>query len=270
MSSAFDWIVSPWQAPLLGRGGLIAVIVGSAAAAAGCWVLLRDLPFAAESMSHGMFPGLIGAALLGVPLALGGLVGLAVSAAVIWTARRFIAEESHAVAIAIVPMLGLGAILALSGPVPPGTGNALFGDILATDAKDLVAAITVAVLIALALHRFHWRLLAAGVGGSRLAADALVLAMLAFATAAAARSLGALLAVALIIGPPVAARRLFSRSSSMVIASAAIAAVAVAVGVEAAWHLDVAAGPAIAICAIIPAAAAAAVRPASSLLTALR
>jgi ABC-type Mn2+/Zn2+ transport system permease subunit len=44
----------------------------------------------------------------------------------------------------------------------------------------------------------------------------------------------------------------------MIIAAAAIAVASVAVGVEASWHLDLAAGPTIAFCAIIPAAFASA------------
>ena len=254
MHSALTWITEPWQAPLLARGGIVAMLTGAAAAAIGCWVLLRDLPFAAESLSHGMFPGLVAAALLGLPIALGGIAGLGLSAFAIFAARRFIAEENHAVAIAIVPMLGLGAILALSGPVPAGTGSALFGDVLSTDRADLIGAVFVTAGVGFALYRLHWRLLASGIAGKTLSADAIVLFLLAIATAAAARSLGALLAVALIVGPAAAARRLTRRAGAMVATAALISILSVAIGVEASWHLDVSTGPAIAISAILPAA----------------
>jgi len=258
MPAALDWILQPWQAPVLARGGLIAMLTGAAAAAIGCWVLLRDLPYAAESLSHGMFPGLVAAAILGIPVAVGGLGGLAVAAIAIYASRRWVTEENHSVSIAILPMLGLGAILALSGPIPPGTGNALFGDVLATGDVDLLAAVAVVTAVAIVLYRLHWRLLAAGLQGSGINADAIVLILLAVATAAAAHGLGALLAVALIIGPAAAARRFSNRAGQMIIAAAAIAVASVAVGVEASWHLDLAAGPTIAFCAIIPAAFASA------------
>ena len=256
MHSALHWIAEPWQAPLLARGGMVAMLTGAAAAAIGCWVLLRDLPFAAESLSHGMFPGLVGAALLGIPIMLGGLIGLGLSAAAIFLARRFISEESHSVAIAIIPLLGLGAIMALSGPIPAGTGSALFGDVLSTSTADLALALTVAVTVSLALYRLHWRLLSSGLQGASVSADGIILVLLAIATAAAAIGLGALLAVALIIGPAAAAQRLYTRASSMIIMASVIAVASVAIGIELSWHLDVATGPAIAVSAIVPAALA--------------
>jgi ABC-type Mn2+/Zn2+ transport system permease subunit len=237
------------------------MLTGAAAASIGCWVLLRDLPYAAESLSHGMFPGLVAAAILGIPMALGGLAGLLVAGVAIYASRRWVTEENHSVSIAILPMLGLGAILALSGPIPPGTGSALFGDVLATADVDLVAALAVVGAVFFVLHRFHWRLLSSGIQGSGINADAIVLGLLAIATAAAAHGLGALLAVALIIGPAAAARKLSDRAGQMIMVAASISVASVAVGVEASWHLDLATGPTIAVCAIIPPAIVAALNP---------
>jgi manganese/iron transport system permease protein len=208
-----------------------------------------------------MFPGLIAAAILGIPMALGGLTGLAIAGLAIYASRRWVTEENHSVSIAILPMLGLGAVLALSGPIPPGTGSALFGDVLATSDVDLAAAVAVVATVALVLHRLHWRLLSSGLQGSGVNADAIVLVLLAVATAAAAHGLGALLAVALIIGPAAAAKSLSTRSGQMILTAAGTAVISVAIGVEASWHLDLATGPTIAFCAIIPAAVAAAISP---------
>ena len=262
MQNAFQWVLDPWQSPLVARGGLVAILVGASAGAIGCWVILRDLPYAAESLSHGMFPGLVGAALLGLPIALGGLIGLIIAAGSITAARRWVTEDGHAVAVAITPLLGLGAILALSGPVPPGIGDSLFGDVLAANGADLAAALALAPLLLIVLHGSHWRLLAAGISGRKTRLmDGLLLCLLAVATAAAARSLGALLAVAMIIGPAAAARRLTVRAAPMLWTAALIAGLSAAVGIEVSWHADLATGPTIAICAIIPAGVLAIVKP---------
>ena len=82
MNEAIDWITAPLNSPMLARGGAVAVLVGACAAAIGCWVILRDLPYAAESLSHGMFPGLVAAAILGIPTVIGGL-----AAVVLWSQR---------------------------------------------------------------------------------------------------------------------------------------------------------------------------------------
>ena len=47
----------------------------------------------------------------------------------------------------------------------------------------------------------------------------------------------------------------------MILLAAGMAILSVTIGVEASWHLDIATGPAIALCAIIPAAIAAGIMP---------
>jgi zinc/manganese transport system permease protein len=262
MPAPFQWLLDPWQSAIVGPGAAVTVVVGASAAAIGCWVLLRDLPYAAESLSHGMFPGLVAASLLGVPIAIGGIAGLAVAAAAITAARRWVSPDNHSVAVAITPLLGLGAILALSGPVPPGVGDALFGDVLAADTTDLLTALVLTPVLLVLLRAAHWRLLASGVRSSDSSRiDTLVICLLVVATAMAAGSLGALLAVALIIGPASAAERMALRASRILWLAASIAALSAVVGIEVAWHAGIAAGPTIAICAIIPAAASALLLP---------
>ena len=97
MPAPLQWLLDPWQSAIVGPGGAVTLVVGASAAAIGCWVLLRDLPYAAESLSHGMFPGLVAASLLGIPIAVGGLAGLALAAAAITAARRWVSPDNHAV-----------------------------------------------------------------------------------------------------------------------------------------------------------------------------
>ena len=208
MLAAVQWLTEPWGSELVLRGSLAAAIAGAAAAAVGCWVSLRDLPYAAESLSHGMFPGIIAATLLGLPIALGGLGGLLLAALAIALATRFAPTADAATAVAITPLVGLGALLAFAGPIPPGAGTALFGDVLATTQTDLMIAVAAALVVAATLTLGHWRLLASGLlPGTRGAADMAILLTLAVAISAAAGSLGALLSVAFVIGPADAARQ---------------------------------------------------------------
>ncbi|MEI6446300.1 MAG: metal ABC transporter permease [Actinomycetes bacterium] len=251
------WLLEPWNAPLVAKGGLAALIVGVPAAAIGCWVILRDLPYAAESLAHGMFPGLVLATLIGLPVALGGIAGLAAAAAAIALARAARIESDAAVAVAVTPLLGLGAALALSGSAPPGAEAALFGDVLSVRTGDVALALAFAAVASIALRLGHWQLVASGLRtGLSYRSDAIVLFLLAAATIAAARSLGALLTVSLILGPAAAARVMTRRAAPMILTAAAIAAVTILLGIELSWHAGWATGPSIAICAIIPAAMA--------------
>ena len=252
-----DWITEPFTSDLVTRGLITALLAGTAAAAAGCWVVLRDLPYAAESMSHGMFPGIIAATLIGAPIALGGLAGLLLATAGIALARRLTTEPDTATALAITPLTGLGAAMALQGDVPAGAAHALFGDVLGTGGNDIAIAAIALAAVALILLVSHWRLVASGLTSQASRADLIVLVVLAAATIAAAGSLGALLTVALVLGPAAAARPLTRRAGPMLACSVMICLVAVLAGIEISWHADLATGPTIAICAIIPSAVAA-------------
>src|SRR6185312_8074284 len=89
----------------------------------GCWVVLGGLSYGAESLAHGMFPGLVAAVLLGVPLLLGGAAGILVAALAVALAGRVgrgRIGRDDAVAVAVTTLLGAGALLALSPATPVG------------------------------------------------------------------------------------------------------------------------------------------------------
>ena len=106
----------------------------------GCWIVLFELSYSAESFSHAMFPGLVVAALAGASLVLGGAAGLAVAAIAIALAGRAPEIGSDtAVAVVVSSLFGLGALLALSASSPPGLGSLLFGDVLGVSDLDLIS-----------------------------------------------------------------------------------------------------------------------------------
>jgi len=63
-------------------------LLGLISGALGCWIVLAGRSYSAESLAHAMLPGLVVAALLGVPLLLGGAAGLLVGAVLIALAGR--------------------------------------------------------------------------------------------------------------------------------------------------------------------------------------
>src|SRR5690349_1481735 len=131
-------------------------------------------------------------------------------------------------------MFGLGALLALSPDSPPGLQELLFGDILGVTDADLVAALALVVVVALALGALHGRLLATGfdrtaargLGAAPGATEAALVALLALAIVVSVQGLGNLLVVAVLVGPAAAARQLTDRFGPMVAIAAAIAVLA--------------------------------------------
>src|SRR5205085_1791870 len=114
-------LLHPWGLGFMQRALLELVLVGLVGGVLGCWIVLYELSYSAESLAHALFPGLVLAALLGVPLVLGGALGVLVAAAAVELASRAPGtERDTAVAIVITSLFGLGVLVALSPASPPG------------------------------------------------------------------------------------------------------------------------------------------------------
>jgi len=214
------------------RALLELVLVGLVGGVLGCWIVLYELSYSAESLAHSLFPGLVLAALLGFPLVLGGAIGvLAAAAAVALAARVPGIDRDTSVAVVITSLFGLGVLLALAPVTPPGLENLLFGDLLGVSRADLVTAAALAGTVLLALAVLHRQLLAVGfdrttaraLGGRPLFTDLGLLALIAAATLIAVRGLGNLLVVAVLVAPAATARLLTRRFAPMMALAAALA-----------------------------------------------
>src|SRR5206468_8478736 len=76
-------LLAPWSHAFMQRALVELVLVAVAGGVLGCWVVFYELAYSAESLAHALFPGLVGAALLGLPLVAGGAVGVAGAAAAV-------------------------------------------------------------------------------------------------------------------------------------------------------------------------------------------
>lgn len=226
----------------------------------GVWVVSHRQAYAAESMAHAMLPGLVGAALLGVPLLLGGAAGLLAAAAGVWAAGRDPRLGADTgVAVAVTGLFGLGTLLALAPGAPARLQELLFGDLLGVSTGDLAAAAGLALVVSAALALLHRRL-AAGVFDGRADEGALpVLLLLAAATAVAVQGLGNLLVVALLVAPGAAALALSRRLGPALMLSVPLAAAAGVAGLLLSYHAGTAAGASVALSAVAVYAAAVAV-----------
>src|SRR3954471_19953559 len=136
-----DWFTDPLQGEIMRRAFVEVVLLGVSGGAIGCWLVLNDLSYGAESFPHAMFPGLVVAALASAPLLLGGAAGLLLAAlAIAFAARTPRIGRDTAIAVVVTTLFGLGVLLALSPDTPQSVQGLLFGDILAISGGDLVAA----------------------------------------------------------------------------------------------------------------------------------
>src|SRR4051795_8119397 len=75
------WLVDPFADGFMRRALVEMLLLALVCGPLGVWVLLYRHSYAAESLSHGMLPGLVLAALVGAPLVLGAAGGVLVAAA---------------------------------------------------------------------------------------------------------------------------------------------------------------------------------------------
>jgi ABC-type Mn2+/Zn2+ transport system permease subunit len=260
MDAIWHTLSDPWSGEIMRRAFAEIALVGVVGGVIGCWVVLNELSYGAESLPHAMFPGLVLAALSGAPLLVGGAGGLLLAAGAIALAARTprIGRDS-AIAVVVTALFGLGALLALSPQTPAGIQSLLFGDILGVSRADLAAAAGLAVVVLAALRLLHSRLVIAGFDRTTAAAlgvrpalaDLALLLLLALSVLIAVQALGNLLVVALVIAPAAAARLLARRMLPMMGIAAALAIACGIGGLYASYYLRTAAGASIAATLVI-------------------
>jgi manganese/iron transport system permease protein len=277
-----DFLVEPFEAEFVRTGALAAALVGVLCGVVGCYVILRGMALMADSLAHGVLPGIAVAFALTagaagedpdrLAIALGALVaGLVTAAATSVVLRRSRVRQETAAAVVFVFMLALGVVLiSRVESYSVDLTSFLFGDVLGVGDTELVtSAIAAAVILALVVILYRPFLLvsfdrqrAAALG---LPVDRLELLLLVVVTVAVVvgfQVVGALLVLGLLMAPPAAAALLTRRLPAMMVASAAIAAASAPIGLLLSWHLDLAAGASIVLVAVSAFVALLVVRPA--------
>ena len=251
-----EWFVEPFREPTTLRALVEVTLLGIAGGLLGTWLVLNRMSYGAESLAHGMLPGLVVASLVGLPLLLGGAIGLLVAALIVALVTQIDElERDTAVGVVVTALLGLGALLALSSDTPAGLQQLLFGDVLGVTGGDLLMAAGLVAVVGAAVVGLRQRLLIAGfdrsyastLGVSPTIVDGILVGLLALALLVAVQGLGNLLVVAVLIAPAAAARLVTRRVGAMMAVAATIAVVAGFAGLVASYHLRVASGATIAL-----------------------
>jgi ABC-type Mn2+/Zn2+ transport system permease subunit len=249
-------LLEPWQQGIVQRAFVELALVGLVGGALGCWVIFHGFSYSAESLAHALLPGLVGAALLGLPLIAGAAAGLAGAALAIAVASQVpgIGRDAS-VAIVTTTLFGLGVLLALAPSSPPGLSGLLFGDPLGVTRGDIVTTAAVAaaavggitlaqrVLLVVGFDRVN----AAAFGARAALADAALLLLVAAALLVGVQALGNLLVLAVVIGPAATARLLVRRMTPMMAVAAGIAVVGAVVGLYLSYYANTAAGASVAV-----------------------
>ena len=253
--------------PFLEFGFLRRALVGCLALSVtapvlGVFLMLRRLSLMADTLAHGILPGVAAGFLiagLSIPaMSLGGLLGgLAVALGAGAIARATGGREDAALAALYLTALALGVTMVALGAGAVELQDLLFGSVLGVDdpALFLMAGAATLSLFVLALA---WRPLVlecfdpafgASVGAQGGLWHMIFLALVVLNVLAAFQALGTLMAVGLMMLPAVAARHWSREIGGVALAAVLIAVSASFVGLLGSYHFDLPSGPAIVLAA---------------------
>jgi ABC-type Mn2+/Zn2+ transport system permease subunit len=256
-----DWFIEPFQLAFQQRALLGGALAAVALALVGTWVVLRGMSFLGDALVHGVIPGIALAVLFDFSVLIG-----AVAAAIVMILgidlvhRQTMFSEDTGIGLLFVGMLALGVILISRTPSYSGSlANILFGDVLGVAGGDItVLAVVLGVsivasvvlyrpLLVLAFNEQKARLL-----GLRPAlAHWVLLILITSVIVGSFQTVGTLLVFGLLIGPPATAALLVRRVPAMMVVSALIGVVSVAIGLLVSYHLDTAGSATMALVPIV-------------------
>ncbi len=252
--------MGPLIDPFLDNGFMLralvaGVLVAVACAVVGTFVVLRGLAFIGDALAHGVLPGIAAALLLGIPGIVGAAAGaLAMIGGVALVTRRSRLSADTAIGLLFVAMLALGvAIVSRSGSFAGDLVAILFGEILgaSTDTLLLQAAATVVVIVVSAVCARPFLLLAfdpdladvAGFPARRY--HALLLVLVALTVVVSFQTVGTLLVFGMLLAPAGTGALVARRIGAMMAVAAVVGIVSTWLGLLASWWLEIAAGAAI-------------------------
>jgi ABC-type Mn2+/Zn2+ transport system permease subunit len=253
-------IVAAAVVPVIGffeRAVIEAVLAGALAGLVGTLVVLRKRAFFTTALTHATFPGAMVAAVLGFSVVLGSAIFSIVLVGLMTVIARARGQGGQ-VAAGVVLTFGfaLGAIVqAANQSLPISVESFLVGSIVTVDWADiaLTAAVLVIAATVLALRGRHIVFATVDELGYRAAgfrpwvAEALTVALIAMTVVAIMPAIGAILAIALVVGPASAARLLVRSTSAVFALAPVIGALAAVIGVVLSREFAISAGGAVAL-----------------------
>jgi len=253
------FLIEPFKNDLTQYAFIQLLLLSPALAVTGTWTVLMRQSFTADSLGHSLLPGLVLALAAGIPIAVGGFIGMALAAVVLLLAGfgRGI-NTGTTVAVTATSLFGLGVVLATLFGVKVSTEELLFGNVLSVSHSDTLITAG-SLLIVLFLAALWWRKLAIYTAQPLWAATkdlsetrvkSMLYVLLVITVGMSVQTLGALLTVALLIAPFASAAELTQRVRNTTLVATGLTVLCGTVGLIVSYYLGTAAGATVALTAI--------------------
>jgi manganese/iron transport system permease protein/iron/zinc/copper transport system permease protein len=246
------FLLEPLEFGFFQRGLVVATAASALCGLVGVFVVLRSMSYIGHGLSHAVFGGAAVASLLGVSYFLGAGAWAVLAALLIGrVSSRSPVGADAAIGVVTTASFALGlAIQSRSGSVSNSLDAVLFGNVLAVFGRDVVAVITVGLLVTAFVVVARRELTfatfdpdvarTAGIPVARV--DALLMVALSATVIVSARVIGALLIAAMLVLPAGTARLLTSSIGRMLWLSPLLGAAIGLTGMYVSWYAEVPSG----------------------------
>ncbi len=258
--SLIDTLLSPFQFDFMVNALVITALIAVPCALLSCFLVLKGWALMGDAMSHAVFPGVVIAWMIGLPLGIGAFIaGLFCALATGYLQENSRIKRDTVMGIVFSGMFGAGLVLYVYLKPEIHLDHILFGDMLGVGLADIVQtgviALVTAAIVAVKwkdflLHAFDPTQAQASGLNTRLLHYGL-LCMVALTIVAALKAVGIILAISLLIAPGAIASLLTRTFLSMMLTALAIALSVSFIGVYASFFIDSAPAPTIVVLSAI-------------------
>jgi len=255
-----DTLLSPFQFGFMINALAMTALIAVPCALLSCFLVLKGWALMGDAMSHAVFPGVVVAWMVGLPLGIGAFVaGLFCALATGFLQDNSRIKRDTVMGIVFSGMFGAGLVLYVYLKPDIHLDHILFGDMLGVGQADMIQtgiiALFTAGIIALKwkdflLHAFDpTQAQASGLNVTLLHYG--LLCMVSLTIVAALKAVGIILAISLLIAPGAIAALLTRTFLSMMLVALAVAISVSFVGVYLSFFIDSAPAPTIVVLSAI-------------------
>lgn len=247
-------LLEPFQFAFMNNALLISLLVAVPCALLSVFLVLKGWALMGDAMSHAVFPGVVLAWMMGLPLALGAFVaGLFCAVATGYLKDNSRIKQDTVMGIVFSGMFGAGLILYIAVKPEVHLDHILFGDMLGINGMDILQSGLVAGMIALVIG-LKWRdFLLFCFDYQQAQASGLrtrwlhygLLCMVSLTIVATLKAVGIILSISLLIAPGAVAVLITRRFHMALLVAVAVSALVSVSGVYASFYLDSAPAPTI-------------------------
>jgi len=244
-------LLEPFRYSFMNEAMLIGALVGTVCAVLSCYLVLKGWSLMGDAISHAVLPGVVGAYLLGVPLAVGAFAaGLFCAVATGWVKANSRIKEDTVMGVIFTGLFALGLVMFTKVQTEAHLNHILFGNILGIERDDMIQTIVAAVITLTVILVLRKDLLlycfdathARAIGLNTTMLYYVLLSLLAGTIVASLQAVGILLVVAMLVTPGCIAHLLTDRFDRMLLIAVAASVVSCIVGVYVSFFINGATG----------------------------